>query len=688
MSVRIFLSAVSNEFRAYRDQLRSDLTRHNVEVKVQEDFKDLGGDTLDKLDVYIGHCDAVVHLAGSMTGAGPGERELRALLAKYPGLDNKLPPLGEVLKSDITVSYTQWEAWLALYHGKRLFIAKAAESAARDPSYAPTDVSRAAQAMHLACLKDVGRFPGCEFTSPDNLAKHILSTAIVDLLAQVETLRRQPRNLPSASLALAEAPRFIQQADDIEKIRDYSSQILEFVRGGVGGELYRVEQREIKLQLENLGARVTPTGYQSGPDISVTLPSVADFPKAAFQVQSSLLSNDNLRLRINHLKESADRPTVPIWWDAKERKAYWADPSRVKFRTGNKLTPGNIEFDEHSDLQLLDARDKVSKDRFLKWIRALCKMWRHIWPDDSTWPANIEFPVSVSEAIEDPDILMFLPICNRLVDQLSSFFSNIPKTQITRDVLSAARHTLTSPEAATEQLLRKYHVQNREIFEYVRDCFSNWRIRIPTDRQEAAAKILWAYDQLLAILGYRRPGDLRFPPFRASFTYPLGKLISLLPYSLIIGPLERILSRENNCCVLQYAAYCAGILNYPVNSDYWRLLHKLGSHLQRRTNGKQWLLAKRQLKWAEAQTGSEEAHSDFIRKLSSAEGGFSEAAYNLDYYEGNPLLVQYRFEQRLEEGFKTDEYMRPILLGIYDHIRMAVETNRALNLRPEQWQVR
>ncbi len=58
MSVMVFLSTVSDEFRLYRDQLRADLTRHNVEVKVQEDFKNLGGDTLDKLDVYIAHCDA------------------------------------------------------------------------------------------------------------------------------------------------------------------------------------------------------------------------------------------------------------------------------------------------------------------------------------------------------------------------------------------------------------------------------------------------------------------------------------------------------------------------------------------------------------------------------------------------------------------------------------------------------
>ena len=69
MPVRIFLSTVSDEFRDYRDQLRHDLTRHNVEVKVQEDFKDSGTVTLDKLDLYIANCDAVVHLVGDMTGA-------------------------------------------------------------------------------------------------------------------------------------------------------------------------------------------------------------------------------------------------------------------------------------------------------------------------------------------------------------------------------------------------------------------------------------------------------------------------------------------------------------------------------------------------------------------------------------------------------------------------------------------
>jgi hypothetical protein len=46
VSVKIFISSVSDEFHAYRDQLRSQLTRHNVEVKVQEDFKGYGVATL------------------------------------------------------------------------------------------------------------------------------------------------------------------------------------------------------------------------------------------------------------------------------------------------------------------------------------------------------------------------------------------------------------------------------------------------------------------------------------------------------------------------------------------------------------------------------------------------------------------------------------------------------------------
>jgi tetratricopeptide (TPR) repeat protein len=182
MSISVFLSTVSDEFRLYRDQLRGDLTRHNVEVKVQEDFKGLGGDTLDKLDVYIAHCHAVVHLVGEMTGSAPGEQEQQALLRKYPDLPARLPPLEDIMPRGAKISYTQWEAWLALYHEKVLLIAKAEPSAPRGPRFEPTEQSREAQAAHLGRLKVVRRYPDCSFASEADLAKHIAYTAILDLL--------------------------------------------------------------------------------------------------------------------------------------------------------------------------------------------------------------------------------------------------------------------------------------------------------------------------------------------------------------------------------------------------------------------------------------------------------------------------------------------------------------------------
>jgi len=194
MPVRIFLSAVSDEFADYRDRLRSDLTRHNVEVKVQEDFKDYGGVTLDKLDLYITACDAVVHLIGDMTGSDAKPASTNFILSKYTDFTDKLSPLRESLEKRLGISYTQWEAWLALYHGKALLIAKASDEAPRGPKYVPTDVSRAAQQIHLERLRAVERHPGCTFTSHDNLAKQIAYTVILDLLANEPRPRRNHRS--------------------------------------------------------------------------------------------------------------------------------------------------------------------------------------------------------------------------------------------------------------------------------------------------------------------------------------------------------------------------------------------------------------------------------------------------------------------------------------------------------------
>jgi hypothetical protein len=100
------------------------------------------------------------------------------------GVFDDLPPLGEALKNGEGVSYTQWEAWLALYHRKDLFITQAAEGAERGPRYAPTDVSRAAQTRHLRRLRELKRYSRFTFTNPVDLANYLKSTGILDLLVR------------------------------------------------------------------------------------------------------------------------------------------------------------------------------------------------------------------------------------------------------------------------------------------------------------------------------------------------------------------------------------------------------------------------------------------------------------------------------------------------------------------------
>jgi len=133
---KLFLSAVSSEFVSHRDLLAADLKRPDLDVAVQEDFVVTGGTTLDKLDTYIRHCDAVIHLIGKAAGAVPEGPAVAALLAEYPDLGARLPPLAEDLrKPQPGFSYTQWEAYLAIYHRRPLFV------------YRPTDLEL--DALHV-----------------------------------------------------------------------------------------------------------------------------------------------------------------------------------------------------------------------------------------------------------------------------------------------------------------------------------------------------------------------------------------------------------------------------------------------------------------------------------------------------------------------------------------------------------
>src|SRR5271165_6636781 len=215
-NVKLFLSCVSDEFGAYLRILRHRLTHRRVEIKIQEDFSSTGGDTLAMLEDYIESCDAVVHFIGDMTGSPPKPSSVDDLLKRRSDLADRLARKGMTREALGTLTYTQWEAWLAVGFNRdgarrNLVIVTPADRAKRGRKFAPTDASRASQAEHLRRLKAINFYPGPPFTSADNFAVQVLKSAVLEaafsnagLVVKTTTsgvaLRTKPSNFPFVSL--------------------------------------------------------------------------------------------------------------------------------------------------------------------------------------------------------------------------------------------------------------------------------------------------------------------------------------------------------------------------------------------------------------------------------------------------------------------------------------------------------
>ena len=215
--VQLFLSIVSAEFLSYRERLRHLLTRPDVEVKVQEDFIVTGDETLEMLDTYIQGCDGLIHLVGDMTGEMAKPQSVAAIAQRYPELASRFP-LAKWLQPDgPSLSYTQWEAWLALWHGKKLFIATPSDGAPRDEKYRCDPEQQALQQSHLVTLRSVARYPGAEFDGQEHLAAEVLRSFVLDLLAQPgpNPNPNTPHNLPQPTTS---TERFVGRADELQRL--------------------------------------------------------------------------------------------------------------------------------------------------------------------------------------------------------------------------------------------------------------------------------------------------------------------------------------------------------------------------------------------------------------------------------------------------------------------------------------
>ena len=234
--VQLFLSTVSAEFLSYRERLRHLLTRPDVEVKVQEDFIVSGDETLEMLDTYIQGCDGVIHLVGDMTGAIAKPQSVAAIASRYPELTSRLP-LTEFLQPDgPSLSYTQWEAWLALLHGKKVYIATPSDGAPRDEQYQCDPEQQALQLAHLARLRGVARYPGIEFSGQEHLAAEVLRSFVLDLLVAAG-LTRRPLTLPFASIG----PLFKGRSNLMELLENATRPLALIGPGGVGKTRLAIE---------------------------------------------------------------------------------------------------------------------------------------------------------------------------------------------------------------------------------------------------------------------------------------------------------------------------------------------------------------------------------------------------------------------------------------------------------------
>ena len=155
---RVFISAASAEFRPLRERLAAMLLRSGINVEYQEIFPQTTSDTVRKLGDLIKECPLLVHIVGHDPGSTAAPAAVADLIDGIPADQflARFPDLRQGLGDFTGITYTQWEAFLALHHGVPLLL------------YAPSDACEPgtqtlkgtfAQKTHLERLLVVRKHP-------------------------------------------------------------------------------------------------------------------------------------------------------------------------------------------------------------------------------------------------------------------------------------------------------------------------------------------------------------------------------------------------------------------------------------------------------------------------------------------------------------------------------------------------
>ena len=142
----------------------------------------------------------MIQLVGDGVGSLAKPRSLTYLNEHYPDLASRLPPLSGFLAADgPSLSYTQWEAWLALLHGRKLLICVPTPEAPREEGFTCDPQQQVFQQEHLARLRGFEAYPEVSFRSIDHLTWQIQSSLFLELRTAAGQIHR-PTTLPYAPL--------------------------------------------------------------------------------------------------------------------------------------------------------------------------------------------------------------------------------------------------------------------------------------------------------------------------------------------------------------------------------------------------------------------------------------------------------------------------------------------------------
>ena len=187
---RVFISCASPEFEneggrfpELRSDIASCLRRADCDVKVQEDFRQEGKvDTVEKLDGYIRQCEVVVHLVGELPGSTANEKAVASYLKSEPDFLANQPELRDTIKGpngDFPgISYTQWEAFIAIHHGIPLLVY----------SNTKPETNPHPQQAHLDRLEKLAR----HHAEPFNDAAHLFRMFVGDIKEYVSGIAPRP----------------------------------------------------------------------------------------------------------------------------------------------------------------------------------------------------------------------------------------------------------------------------------------------------------------------------------------------------------------------------------------------------------------------------------------------------------------------------------------------------------------